>query len=323
MTYQNSVSRTVSRVCILVVAVTLSLSLAVEPAFAQRGNGRMQGQIKDPEGNGLEGVEITAVNPDVSPSTVTGLSTAGGRWSILGFARGNWTFTFRLEGYIPYEIAASVSAASRNANMDLTLDPIPEVAGAVGAGAGAEKPELFNEGNAAYSAGDYATAVSKWREFMALNPEMHQVHVNIGNAQRELGELDAARASYEALIAIEPGNTMANYNVGEMLVEAGDVEGAMPFFETVLETAPDDPAVYYNVAELYFSQRQMESSILYYKRAIEVDPAYLPAHMQLGFAYVNAGDLPNAILAFEKYVELAPLDDPQLAVVKDVLAALR
>ena len=77
------------------------------------------------------------------------------------------------------------------------------------------------------------------------------------------------------------------------------------------------------MAELYFSQREMESAITYYERAIVIDPAYLPAHMQLGFAQVNAGNIPGAIVAFEKYVELAPADDPQLPIVKDVLAALR
>jgi cytochrome c-type biogenesis protein CcmH/NrfG len=45
--------------------------------------------------------------------------------------------------------------------------------------------------------------------------------------------------------------------------------------------------------------------------------------MQLGFALVRLGDIANAILAFEKYVELAPEDDPQLPIVKDVLAALQ
>jgi cytochrome c-type biogenesis protein CcmH/NrfG len=45
--------------------------------------------------------------------------------------------------------------------------------------------------------------------------------------------------------------------------------------------------------------------------------------MQLGMAHVNGGDIDNAILAFEKYVELAPEDDPELPLVKDILAALR
>lgn len=323
MTHQASLTRIVSRAGILLLAVVLSLSLTAEPVFAQRGTGRMQGQIKSATGEGLEGVEITAFNPRVVPNTLTATSAAGGRWSIIGFALGDWKLTFRMPGYISFEVDVSVSSARRNPNLDVTLDPISEDAGAVSAGAGAASPETFNEGTVMFDAGDYAGAIAKWQEFSSLNPEMYQVHGNIGNAYRELGDLEGARASYEALIAAEPSNTMANYNVGEMLVAEGDIDGAMVYFERVLQSFPDDPAVYYNVAELYFSQREMESAIMYYKRALEVDPGYLPAHMQLGFAYVNAGDISNAVLAFEKYVEIAPLDDPMLAVVKDVLAALK
>lgn len=323
MTHRTPLNHTIARVGVVAITLVLSLSLAAEPAFAQRGTGRMQGQIADPEGNGLEDVEITAYNPEVTPDTLTGTSGGGGRWAIIGFARGNWTFTFRKEGYIPYEVAATVSSANRNADLDVTLNPIPEGAGAAAAAVGAEQPELFNEGTTLFDAGDYAGAAAKWEAFLAVNPDFYQVQGNIGNAYRELGDIEKARAAYEALLAQEPTNTMANYNLGEMLVESGDIAAAMPYFEVVLEDAPDDPAVYYNVAELYASQGQMETAIEFYKRAIEVDPDYLPAHMQIGFAYVNANDIPNAILAFEKYIELAPPDDPQLPLVKDVLAAIK
>ncbi len=314
---------TMRRVGLPAVALVLVLGLAAEPAYAQRGNGRMQGSVKDPEGNGLGEVTITAFNPDVSPSTLEGSTNDGGRWSMLGFARGAWKFTFVKEGYISYEVDVSVSAANRNPDLEITLNPIPEGAGAAGPGAGAESPELFSEGNTLFEAGDYAGAAAKWSEFSALNPDLHQVHGNLGNAYRELGDVAKAQASYEALLAVEPDNTMANYNLGEMLVEAGDIDAALPYFEAVLENSPDDPAVYYNVAELYSSRGEMAAAIPYYTRALEVDPNYLPAQMQIGFAYVNSGDIPAAIAAFEKYIEIAPPDDPELALVKDVLAALR
>ena len=322
MGYEPSLGRRLST-CGLLLTALIAVALAAEPAFAQRGTGRMQGRILDTEGNPLLDVEITAHNPDMMPSTFTATSGAGGRWAILGLGRGDYKFTFIKEGYIGYEIDVSVSSANRNPDLDVTLELLPEDAGVAGVAAGAASPELFTDGMALFDAGDYAGAIAKWTEFMAVNPEVYQVNGNLGNAHRELGDIEQARAAYDALLAMEPDNQMANYNVGEMLVEAGEIEAAMPYFENVLETVPDDPAVYYNVAELYFSQREMESAIQYYERAIAIDPGYLPAHMQLGFAQVNAGNIPGAIAAFEKYIELAPPDDPQLPVVMDVLAALR
>jgi len=322
-TTRGLISGNLTRVALVAIALVLSMALAAQPAFAQRGTGRMQGQVTDPEGNGLEGVEITAYNPEVVPDTLTGSTGSGGRWAIIGFARGNWTFTFRLEGYIPFEVAASVSSANRNADLDITLDPIPEGAGAAGAGAGAAQPELFNEATTMFDAGDYAGAIAKWEEFISVNPTMYQVYGNIGNAHRELGDVESARAAYESLLAEDPSNTMANYNIGEMLVQSGDIDAAMPYFETVLAASPDDPAVYYNVAELYYSRREMEPAIQFYQQAITVDPNYLPAYMQLGLAYTTADDKPNAIATFDKFLELAPADHPDRQTATDLLAYLR
>jgi len=323
MEYDQSLRRRLSTLGLLTLTALIVVALTAQPAFAQRGKGRMQGRIVDTSGNPLEDVQITAFNPNLTPSTLEATSGAGGRWAMLGMNRADYKFTFMKEGYIGHEVDTSVSSASRNPDLDVTLEPRSDDAGMTGAAAGAASPELFNEGLVMFEAGDYAGAIAKWEEFLSLNPGMYAVQGNLGNAHRELGDIDKASAAYEALLASEPDNAMANYNLGEMLVEADEIDEAMPYFEKVLESTPDDPAVYYNVAELYFSQRQMETAITYYERAIAVDPAYLPAHMQLGFAQVNAGNIPGAIVAFEKYVELAPADDPQLPIVKDVLAALR
>ena len=315
--------RSVYGIGFLTLVAVLTVSIAAQPVSAQRGVGRMQGVITDAGGNGLAGVEIVAVNPGATPNTRRAEGNERGQWVIIGLNRGNWKFTFRKEGYISFEIDVLVSQANANPDLDVALDPQPTDAGAVFAGVASAEPQLFVEGTGLYDAGDYAGAIAKWQDFLVANPDLHPIYGNIGNAYRELGDIEKAREAYETLLAAEPTDTMANYNIGEMLVAEGDIDGAVPYFETVVETAPDDPAVYYNVAELYFSQREMEGAIRYYNRAIEVDPGYLPAYMQLGFAHINTGDTANAILAFEKYIETAPEDDPQLPLIKDMLAALR
>ena len=308
---------------LMVTAVFLSLALAAAPAFAQRGAGRMQGKVTDESGNPVEGVEITAHNPEMTPSTLTATTNENGTWAIIGLSNAPWKFTFKKSGYGTYEVDASVRGLGRNPDMDVTLVALADDSGMLGVGTDVLDREVFDEGTALAEAGDWAGAVAKWEEFLGLNPDVYLVHGNIGNAYRELGELDKAKAAYEKVLAVEPANTMANYNLGEMLVEGGDTGAAIAYFEKVLAAAPDDPAVYYNVAELYFSRREAAAAIDYYKRAIEVDRGYLAAHKQLGFAYINAGDIPAAIAAFEKFVELAPEDNPDLPLVKDMLAALK
>ena len=40
------------------VVALLLVALAAAPAFAQRGRGRLQGQVTDPEGNPIAGAEV-------------------------------------------------------------------------------------------------------------------------------------------------------------------------------------------------------------------------------------------------------------------------
>ena len=315
--------RSVYRIVFLVLIAILTVPALVQPAAAQRGVGRMLGIVKDVDGNGMVGVQIVATNPSATPNTRTGDTRSGGRWAIVGFSRGDWKFTFTKEGYIPFDINTTVSAANRNPPLNVTMALVPEGMGVAGTGNAAAQQELFNEAGALSEAGDYAGAIAKYEEFMIVNPHLDEIHGNIGNAYRDAGDVEKAQEAYGRLLAADPANVMANYNMGQMFIEAGDMEAAIPHFETVVAGAPNDPVVYYNVAELYFNQRELEGAIRYYNRAIEVDPNYLPAHMQLGMAHVNGGDIDNAILAFEKYVELAPEDDPELPLVKDILAALR
>ena len=324
MAYEPPAARGFSRSGFFLIVVLVGLLTAAAPAFAQRGSARMQGRVTDEAGTPIAGVTVVAFNPDLVPSTFTDTTNDNGRWAIMGLkANDVWDFTFTKEGFSDYVTSIAVRGQRANSNMDVMLEPIADDAGTGSVGAGSPGAELFTEGFAAMEAGDPVTAAAKYEEFLALNPDSHLVYGNLGNAYRDADDPEKARAAYQKLLDAEPDNAMANSSLGELLVETGEIQQAIPYFETVLSMTPDDPAVYYNVAELYFSQREMERAIRYYNRALEVDPAYLSAYAQLGFAQVNVGDIAAAIVAFEKYVEIAPEDDPQLPVIKDVLAALK
>lgn len=307
---------------------TICLVLVATAAVAQLGRGRMQGTVTDQEGNPLAGVKVTAHNPDVTPSTLESATDENGRWAIMGFTSDQWQFTFALDGYLPLEINARVQMLSKNPDMDVELTSATPEAVAVAAGVGESggelaNMELFEEGEAAFEAGEYTVAAAKWEEFLLANPGIYQVNVNIGNAYREAGDNSKAMAAFRLVLDNDPTDPRANFNMAEVLVREGETGEAMTYFERVIQSAPDDPAVYYNIAELYFAQRVADSAIEYYNRALAVQPDYLPALKQLGFAQINAGQVEGAIATFEKFVELAPEDHPDRPLIKDVLVALK
>ena len=97
----------------------------------------------------------------------------------------------------------------------------------------------------------------------------------------------------------------------------------MPYFERAIQTNPEQPEIYFNVAEVYFSARLLEEAVGYYQRALEINPEFLQAQRQVGFAYVNIGDIEKALAAFEKFLEIAPEGEPNVPVIKDIVAALK
>lgn len=297
----------------------LILALAV-PAQAQLGQGRMRGTVTDPQGNPLEGVQVIAHNPEVSPSTLEATTDEDGDWALLGFNQATWEFTFRKEGYADVSVRKSVRMLARNPALDVTLEPLgSEVSGVEGG----SNVELFNEGTELFQAEDYSGAIAKWEEFLAANPDVYQVHQNIGVAYRRLGELDKAREHLDEVLEQDTDDVRAHTVMGEILVEQGETQAALPHFEHVVEASPDDPAVFYNIGEIYFEAGNSARAIEYYQQATEVDPEFLPAHQQLGYAHINTGDEEQAIAAFERYLELAPEGSEEAAVVRDILEALR
>lgn len=299
--------------------------LGASPVVAQHGTGRVQGEVTDPEGNPVEGVAVTAFNAEMTPSRLTATTDADGDWTILGISSGDWKFTFEKDGYLLHEIDASVAAMDRNPDMDVTLTPVapaPEEGDEAAVAGGVASREAFEEGNALFDQGDYEGAIARWEAFLEANPDVVEVHFNIGNAHRRLDEIEEARTAYEKVLEANPSDTRANYALGEMLVDDGQIEAAQPYLDKALEGDPDDAAVYYNVAELHFSQGAVEEAIVNYERAVQIDPTYLPAWKQLGFAHARAGNNEQAIGAFREFIELAPEDDPDLALVRDILAAL-
>lgn len=299
----------------------LLVALLATPAIAQRGRGRLQGQVTDPDGNPVADVEVSAFNAEMTPSTLTVTTDGDGRWAVLGLSNDTWKFTFRKDGFIPLEIDASVSGFGRNPNMDVTLEPYEAPVGGVAVGE-VEGRELFEEGEAFYEQENYEAAIAKWEEFAIVNATFYQVFVNIGNAHKELGNIEEAQAAYEKVLEQDPAESRALANLAEILVLQGRSEEAIPLFERVIEQSPDDPAVFYNVAELYFQQRVADKAVEFYKRALQVDPSFLPAQKQMGFAYINMNEIDLAIAAFQEFLAMAPADNPDVPLVQQVLDAL-
>ena len=308
---------------LVVLSLLCCLLIVTAPVLADASQrpGRVQGQVTDVDGNPLAGVQVKATNPAAPVGTLTSTSDDGGYFSVIGLITGRWSFSFQKEGYVTYELDGNVSTLDRNPNMDVTLEK-SAATGELPAG-GVGNMELFNQGVQLAEEGDYASAVARWEEFLDANPDVFQVYLNIGDAYREMGDTEEAIASYEKVLEQDASQVGALSNIGETHLQAGNPDAALPYFERAIETNPEQPEIYFNVAEVYFSSRLLEQAVGYYQRALEINPEFHRAQRQVGFAYVNMGDIEKALAAFERFLEIAPEDEPNVPIIKDIVAALK
>lgn len=310
----------------LATLMLLSLLAVPSEAEAQGGRARVRGTVTDASGEPLEGVTITAINESFSPSTLTATTSDKGRWAMIGFGTtsAEWLFRFEFEGHITVELEHRVQAMGRNEDLDVRLEKTTLQVASVAGGTieGAREEEAYWAGTDAFEAGDHATAVARWEEFLVANPEANAVLLRIAEAHNAAGNAAGELDALERLVGADPENITAMFLLARARVGQGEIEQALSLFNEVAERDPENASLYYNIAEIYFEQRAADEAVSFYERALAIDPQMAAAYKQMGFAHINGGNLEAAAQAFRRFLEIEPEDSTDAALVRDVLSAV-
>lgn len=296
----------------LLLAGGLILFGGIGSATAQTGTGRVTGTVKNVQGEPIEGAKVVAEGSGLSLDATT---DEEGRWAILGFRGGSYTFTISAPGYASQTVDARIQEMGRNPRMDVVLE---EATAASGAG---PLSALLSEANQHFSDKQYQEALAKYQEILEKDPTLYLVRLNMGMTYREMGDLEAALSEFEAVLEQEPAHTSALVQAGEILVKQGELERAVSYFEKAIQGAPEDSVLPFNVAEIYFNTGNPAKAIEYYEKASAVKPDWPDPYLKLGYAYLNVGKLEEAAAAFQKVVEVAP-DSTQAEMAKAALDSL-
>ncbi len=146
--------------------------------------------------------------------------------------------------------------------------------------------QLFQQGNAAQAAGNFAAAESIWRRVLELNPSNATAYNNLGVTLADQGKFEEAIAAYRQAIELDPDSTIAYNNLviaynnlATSLFEQGKFEEAIAAYRQAIELDPDSTTAYNNLAIAYNNlgvaladQGKFEEAIAAYRQAIELDP---------------------------------------------------
>jgi hypothetical protein len=202
------------RVVHLTLAVVLVAAFAA-PAAAQQG--RVQGVVRDTNGEPIRGAVVKATHPDAVPGELTGTTDDRGRFAIIGMRTGTtWQFTAEAPGYFP----ASVEALPRsNAVIPLTFTLGRDLGPMPGALANNIQAQL-NAANALRDEGRLDQAIAAYEAIQTRNARLTSIGLVLGDTYRRRAEQEPAGASraqflrraitvYESVLKADGANVRA------------------------------------------------------------------------------------------------------------------
>lgn len=296
----------------LTVAAGCVLALA-QMALAQ-GSGRVVGTVIDEDGNPMEGVTVTAINPtprnnvEITEFIVT--TERNGKFAMLGLVSSVWTFSAEFEGYHIQEGPQRVTQ-STNPEVNFNLTRIRhqlELALGDEALEGLNPEAIEGEltaADSAFNTGNWDAAISGYQSVLAQLPQLSNLHLQIGNAHAQRTEYELAIASFERMLAEDSENEDARAGIARARLGMGDLSAADALEETAsgLNASRED---LYNLGEIQFAQGAPDVAAQWYEKATMVDPNWEKPLFKLALVALNKGDIPGAKDYFQKVVDVAP-----------------
>ena len=316
----------------MVVSICAALLLAVAaPAFAQLGS--LQGRVVDETGKPVPDAEVVFEFQGGIPVKFTGKTDENGEWVRAGLnAIGRWNISASKDGATGFVNNVEVSLGSASKVPDIVIRK-------GGAGSAAEEEArakemaaaktLLDEVNAALTANDFDTAVTKLNEAVTKLPTCAQCYVQLGDLHSRRKEYPQAEAAFKKAIEIDAKSAdaarawdglAAMYNSTNRLSEAADA--AAKAMELNSASGGGDATSAYNAGAIMMNSGKVAEAKAQFQRAIQLDPKMAEAHFQLGMTFINEGNVGEAIKSLEQYLSLAP-NGPNAQMAKDMLPELK
>jgi len=198
--------------------------------------------------------------------------------------------------------------------------------------------QLFQQGKAAQSAGQYSQAEEIWRRVLQLNPNDAVAYNNLGDALYNQKKLREAIAAYRKAIELYPnyaaaynglGNALSSLTVYEFFawefLDILDCDQQVPTkmnfdcwrrkekerdpitaYRKAIELNPNYADAYNGLGNALYNQKKLDEAIAAYRKAIELNPNYADAYKGLGNALYKQEKLDEAIAAYRKAIQLNP-----------------
>ncbi len=188
---------------------------------------------------------------------------------------------------------------------------------------GEEAKKTHNEGVRLSKAGDEEGAAAKFRDALALDPNLEPALLGLATSALKLDRAAEAAGAAEALLkgdAQHEGALRIRYNAALKLKDEARIEAALTGLAGVDAAAARDGL--FAIASAAFERDDMVKAKERFRRALEIDGAHARSHFFLGLILVREGAKREARTHLERFLELAP-QDADASTARDALSYLK
>ena len=285
---------------------------------------RVSGIVKNELGEPIKGATIRAENPEASLRTITAATDDKGRFSIIGLARGGWTFVAEAPGFAPAEGEMNiVRTATPYPPLVFTLKKARVIPPAAIEGLTAKDLQVqLTAADGLYNQQKFDEAIAAYRAITVSAPSMAIVNLQIAAAYRQKKDYDRAIAAYNDLLKADPNNDKAKVGVAMTNVDKGDRRAAEQTLTTAAEAAGSSREVFYSLAEIKATNGQADEAAKWYQKAAEADAAWGKPLLKLGLIAMRKGDKGPATTMMQRVIAVDPTS-PEAAEAKTALDQLK
>ncbi|NEP17519.1 MAG: tetratricopeptide repeat protein, partial [Leptolyngbya sp. SIO4C1] len=146
-------------------------------------------------------------------------------------------------------------------------------------------------GIVAYEAGDFETAAAQVEQALAAGMtdySLDQAHTVLGNIYTDLDRLEAAIEQHQQALQINPDNHEVWVNLGVTYRLMGNYSEAEKAYRKALALAPDYPELHASLGALFVVKGEAQPAIEHLEQAAELDGNLAITFANLSLAYALA-----------------------------------
>ncbi len=168
---------------------------------------------------------------------------------------------------------------------------------------------LLSDAIQAQQRGDYQSAITGYRELLALRPDNVEAKVNLGAALAHVGQFDEAIALYRSALPALNDKKIVLLNLGLAYYKKGDMASAREQFMVLHQAAPTHVQAAILLADTEIKMGDAESAASLLEPLEQANSRNPDFEYELGLALVRSGHGRDGAPRLEKSGELAKSGD--------------